>query len=126
MGRGRLPPQHSARRAAMNRRPPYRLADAASGGTAQPPRIGRRRFCRDLAGLAAGGGWAGCTKRLDDDDRLEKVWGRIGIGNGRFQKPRAIAIDAEDRLYIVDMTARIQAFDRDGNFLRVWKTRDPA
>jgi DNA-binding beta-propeller fold protein YncE len=33
-----------------------------------------------------------------------------------------MAIDGEDQLYIVDMTARIQVFDRDGNFMRVWQT----
>jgi DNA-binding beta-propeller fold protein YncE len=31
--------------------------------------------------------------------------------------PRAIAIDAQDRVYLVDMTARIQAFNRDGRYL---------
>ncbi len=54
--------------------------------------------------------------------QLDKVWGRRGISNGRFQKPRAMAIDAQDRLYIVDMTARIQVFSPDGEFLRVWQT----
>jgi sugar lactone lactonase YvrE len=53
---------------------------------------------------------------------VEHVWGRRGISEGRLQKPRAIAIDQQDRLYIVDMTARIQVFDRDGNFLRGWRT----
>jgi sugar lactone lactonase YvrE len=53
---------------------------------------------------------------------LEVVWGRQGLGNGQFQKPRAIAIDPQDRLYIVDMTARIQVFDADGKFLRSWRT----
>jgi sugar lactone lactonase YvrE len=53
---------------------------------------------------------------------LEAVWGKQGLGNGQFQKPRAIAIDAKDRLYIVDMTARIQVFDADGRFLRSWRT----
>ena len=33
-----------------------------------------------------------------------------------------MAIDREDRLYIVDMTARIQVFDLQGNYLRGWKT----
>src|SRR5262249_31586979 len=36
---------------------------------------------------------------------------------GDLVKPRALAIDAKDRLYIVDWTARIQVFDRDGNYL---------
>lgn len=33
-----------------------------------------------------------------------------------------MAIDRDDQLYIVDMTARIQVFDTDGNHLRSWKT----
>jgi sugar lactone lactonase YvrE len=33
-----------------------------------------------------------------------------------------MAIDGQDRLYIVDMTARIQVFDADGNFIRSWQT----
>ncbi len=54
--------------------------------------------------------------------RLEKVWGRRGISDGRLQRPRAIAIDDQQRLYLVDMTSRIQVFDRDGKFLRGWRT----
>jgi DNA-binding beta-propeller fold protein YncE len=53
---------------------------------------------------------------------LQAVWGRRGISDGRLNKPRAMAIDAADRLYIVDMTARIQVFDREGNYLRGWQT----
>ena len=41
---------------------------------------------------------------------------------GQLHKPRAMAIDAEDRLYIVDKTARIQVFDRQGRFLHGWQT----
>lgn len=41
---------------------------------------------------------------------------------GRLQKPRAIAIDAQDQLYIVDMTGRIQVFTADGDYLRGWTT----
>lgn len=33
-----------------------------------------------------------------------------------------MAIDAEDNLYLVDMTARIQVFSPDGEFLRGWQT----
>lgn len=53
--------------------------------------------------------------------QVELVWGRRGLSDGRFQKPRAMAIDNQQQLYIVDMTARIQVFDRDGNFLRAWR-----
>lgn len=55
----------------------------------------------------------------------ELVWGRRGVQDGDLVKPRAAAIDARDRLYIVDYTARIQVFDRDGKFLdHCWTTPD--
>ncbi len=64
----------------------------------------------------------GCIPKDSELGRLDKVFGRHGISDGRFQKPRAMTIDAQDRLYVCDMTARIQVFDADGNFLRVWQT----
>jgi DNA-binding beta-propeller fold protein YncE len=55
----------------------------------------------------------------------ELVWGKRGVANGDFVKPRAVAIDKEDRLFIVDFTARIQVFDRDGHYLQhTWQTPD--
>ena len=40
-------------------------------------------------------------------------------------RPRAIAIDKQDRLFIVDFTARIQVYDRDGKYLGpTWTTPD--
>ncbi|MBI2807111.1 MAG: hypothetical protein HYX68_19190 [Planctomycetes bacterium] len=52
----------------------------------------------------------------------ELVWGKRGVQDGELVKPRAIAIGPGDRLYLVDMTARIQAFDRNGRHLGVtWK-----
>jgi DNA-binding beta-propeller fold protein YncE len=56
--------------------------------------------------------------------RLDKIWARHGISEGRFQKPRAMTIDARNQIYVVDMTARIQVFDADGQFLRYWQTPD--
>ena len=77
-----------------------------------------------LACLCALVGVTGCNRDSANIGTLESVWGRLGISNGRFQKPRAMAIDKQDRLYIVDMTAQIQVFDCDGNFLRSWQTPD--
>jgi sugar lactone lactonase YvrE len=91
-------------------------------GQSRSPRIERREFCRAAIGLLLAAGTTGCSASFAAGGQPEKVWGRIGITNGRFQKPRAIAIDDQDHLYIVDMTARIQVFDRDGNFLRAWQT----
>ncbi len=77
-----------------------------------------------LAGLALCAGGAvlcGCQEKTDAG-RVKLVWGQQGISDGRLQKPRAIAIDAQDQLYIVDMTAHIQVFDTEGNVIRGWYT----
>ncbi len=65
---------------------------------------------------------AGCSHGTDSSDKPEYVWGQRGIAPGRLQKPRALAIDAQDHLYLVDITARIQVFDEDGHYLRGWRT----
>jgi len=59
----------------------------------------------------------------------ELIYGRRGVQGGEFVKPRAVAIDSrvpgKDRVYIVDFTARVQVFDRDGKYLdRRWTTPD--
>ncbi len=65
---------------------------------------------------------AGCG---GNSDQPECVWGRHGVVAGDLVRPRAIAIDRQDRLYIVDFTARIQVYDRDGNYLGpTWQTPD--
>lgn len=65
---------------------------------------------------------SGCWRGPQAEGTADLIWGQAGITPGRLQKPRAIAIDSEDHLYIVDMTARIQVFDTEGNFLRAWRT----
>lgn len=96
------------------------------------PRKTRRQFAVELtsqAGLAAaasiGLGLPGCTDRSGSTEGKlvpDLVWGRLGLADGRFQKPRAMTIDAQDRLFIVDKTGRVQVFDTDGKFLRLWNT----
>lgn len=72
--------------------------------------------CALILGLAC----IGCRKPAH---LPEAVWGKHGIMPGEIVRPRAIAMDANDRLYLVDWTARIQAFDRDGNHQGVtWTT----
>jgi DNA-binding beta-propeller fold protein YncE len=66
--------------------------------------------------------FAGC---FADPAMPEVVWGKHGVQDGDLARPRAIAIDAQDHLYIVDFTARIQVYDRDGNYLgKTWSTPD--
>lgn len=48
--------------------------------------------------------------------------GQRGLSDGRFQKPRAIAIDARDMIYVVDKTGRVQKFDESGKFVLLWRT----
>jgi DNA-binding beta-propeller fold protein YncE len=54
--------------------------------------------------------------------QLEKMWGRRGLTDGRFQTPRAMAIDKNDQLFVVDKTGRIQVFTSDGEYVRGWRT----
>jgi DNA-binding beta-propeller fold protein YncE len=65
---------------------------------------------------------AGCGGRASAAPDL--VWGVHGIQEGRLHKPRVAAFDGEDHLYLADLTDRIQVFDRDGGFLRGWRTPD--
>lgn len=65
---------------------------------------------------------SGCLQAPEFMPEGVLVWGRKGLDDGRFMTPRAITIDDQDNLYIVDKTSRIQVFDRDGKFLRGWRT----
>lgn len=71
-----------------------------------------------------GSGLLGCD-RVDPGNtmgRLDKIYGRQGIIPGRFNKPRAMAIDDQDRLFIVDFLARIHVFSAEGEFLYAFRT----
>lgn len=58
------------------------------------------------------------------NSRPDVVWGIHGTRPGWLHKPRAAAFDGKDRLYMADLTDRIQAFDRDGKYLLGWRTPD--
>src|SRR5690348_10656282 len=80
-------------------------------------RLGRPVFLAVLLLTSAGCG--------QDRTQPEIVWGRRGVQDGDLARPRAAAIDSQDHLYIVDFTARIQVYDRDGNYLGpTWTTPD--
>jgi DNA-binding beta-propeller fold protein YncE len=63
---------------------------------------------------------SGCD--LGGSGTPDLVWGIHGHKPGWIHKPRVAAIDAEDHIYLADLTDRIQVFDRDGKFLRGWNT----
>ena len=50
-----------------------------------------------------------------------RVIGGLGNGPGQFVKPRSIAVDRDDNVYVCDMTGRVQKFDPDGNYLLQWQ-----
>ena len=51
-----------------------------------------------------------------------RVFGGRGTQEGRFSKPRALALSPDNHLYVVDMTGRIQVFDLTGKFLSAFRT----
>jgi len=65
----------------------------------------------------------GCERAPGGSQGAEQpvlTWGGPGLTRGRFQKPRGIAVSGE-RLYIVDMSGRIQVFGLDGTWLASWR-----
>jgi DNA-binding beta-propeller fold protein YncE len=79
-----------------------------------------RRRLAVIAGLLAF--TAGCGGPSAEP---QVVWGKKGYQPGDIVRPRAIAIDAQDHLYIVDFTARVQVYDADGKYLGpTWTTPD--
>lgn len=70
----------------------------------------------------------GCSVQQSDHVPIEsklfesvQVIGTRGTALGQLNKPRAVTVDKNDNLYVVDMTARIQKFSPDGKFITSWQ-----
>jgi DNA-binding beta-propeller fold protein YncE len=50
-----------------------------------------------------------------------KIIGTRGTGVGQLNKPRSVAVDRQDNVYVVDMTGRVQKFSGAGAFLLSWQ-----
>jgi DNA-binding beta-propeller fold protein YncE len=50
-----------------------------------------------------------------------EIIGTRGTGLGQFNKPRSLAVDNEDNLYVADMTGRVQKFSPTGAYLASWQ-----
>ena len=50
-----------------------------------------------------------------------QIIGTRGVGVGQVNKPRSVAVDRQDNLYVVDMTGRVQKFSPQGQFLLSWQ-----
>jgi streptogramin lyase len=67
-------------------------------------------------------GVSGCSSApRADAGEVQLVWGDRGNYPGHLQKPRAAAVDDQDRLFVTDMTDRVQVFSTDGEFLHHWR-----
>jgi sugar lactone lactonase YvrE len=59
--------------------------------------------------------------KYDKNGDWVKSWGSKGTAPGQFNLPHAIAIDRNNNIYVGDRTnRRIQVFDTDGKFLRMF------
>lgn len=59
---------------------------------------------------------------FDAQGRYVGEWGGLGVGQGQFSLPHAIALDSHGRLYVADRNnARVQIFDLAGRFLDEWR-----
>ena len=64
--------------------------------------------------------------KIDSHGDWVKSWGEKGTGPGQFRLPHAIAIDRNDNVYVGDRTnRRIQVFNTDGKFLRMFSIDVP-
>jgi ABC-type Fe3+ transport system permease subunit len=53
--------------------------------------------------------------------RRVQIIGSRGVGVGELNKPRSVAVDTQDNLYVVDMTGRVQKFSSNGVFRLSWQ-----
>lgn len=83
----------------------------------------RNAFGASLASFV-GPSLLGCIPVRKDGSPLQPdlIIGQRGMADGRFQKPRAIAVDDANRCFVVDKTGRVQVFDEEGVFIRGWRT----
>jgi streptogramin lyase len=59
--------------------------------------------------------------KYDKNGDWVRSWGEKGTGPGQFRLPHAIAVDRHNNIYVGDRTnRRIQVFDTEGKFLRMF------
>src|SRR5580704_12815217 len=92
-----------------------------------PPVDGRFRQPTDVAWDADGNiyitdGYINSrVAKFDKNGDWVKSWGEKGTGPGQFRLPHSIVADRKNNLYVGDRTnRRIQVFDTEGKFLRMF------
>jgi hypothetical protein len=127
-GRGAPPPAVAPGGAAPAGAPPAAQGGGGRGGPQGPPGSGTpgSSFSRptdvawDRAGniyIADGIGNNNRIAKFDKTGRFIKHWGSTGSGQGQFTGIEALALDAQDNVYVADAgNKRIQVFDAEGTF----------
>ena len=97
-----------------------------------PPQDGRFRQPTDVAWDSQGNiyisdGYVNSrVAKYDMNGDWVKSWGEPGSGPGQFNTPHQIVVDQDDNVYVGDRgNRRIQVFDTDGNFLRMFSIDVP-
>ena len=68
-----------------------------------------------------------CMPKANDTHLKSQFFGSVqvigtrGTGLGQFNKPRSVAVDRQDNVFVVDMTGRVQKFSPQGQFLLSWQ-----
>jgi len=82
-----------------------------------------------LIGSAAACLFVGCSPPSSSTVKViqSRIFARVeiigtrGVGVGQLNKPRSVAVDQQDNLYVVDMTGRVQKFYSNGVFVLSWQ-----
>lgn len=78
-------------------------------------------MCIAAAGAVAMLLSSGCDRQEGSLREPEMIFGDHGLGPGQFHRPRAIAAAPDGNLFVVDMTARIQQFTPEGEYVNGWQ-----
>ncbi|MBS1792629.1 MAG: hypothetical protein JSS81_02175 [Acidobacteria bacterium] len=52
------------------------------------------------------------------------TFGSTGLGDGQFRNPASLAVGRDGSIYVGDGTLRIQKFDADGKFVKLWNVTE--
>jgi DNA-binding beta-propeller fold protein YncE len=59
--------------------------------------------------------------KFDRNANFLKTWGKKGKGEGEFDTPHTVAVDAKGLVYVGDReNRRVQVFDAEGQFVKQW------
>ncbi len=68
----------------------------------------------------------GCDPAASPPSNVVRIFGGVGLNNGLFSYPRAIAAERTDSVFVVDKSGRVQRFARDGRFETSWSMPETA